>query len=222
MTILVLIRHGESMWNLENRFTGWTDVPLSSKGIKEAQKASEILKKQDFDVAFTSKLTRAQQTLMIILAKQKKTGTIMHEYKKRKEWSKNFNKEKTILIYEAEELNERYYGLLQGLNKEETKKKYGAKKVFEWRRSYNIKPPKGESLKDVYERTIPYFKKNILPLLKKRKKIIISAHGNSLRALIKYLENISDTEIPLLELKTGQPITYKYEKNKFKKINLKN
>lgn len=218
MAYLILIRHGESKWNLQNKFTGWVDVPLSEKGIKEAQNAAEKLKKLNFDVAYTSKLTRAQQTLMIILSKQKRTGTIIHESEKRKKWSKHKGKKTDeIIIHEAEELNERYYGALQGLNKDETKKKYGKEKVFQWRRSYDIKPPKGESLKDVYERTIPYFKKKIIPQIKKGKNIIISAHGNSLRAIIKYIENITDEDIPQLELTTGKPIIYKYEEKKLKK-----
>lgn len=213
MTYLVLIRHGESKWNLENKFTGWVDVPLSEKGIKEAQRAAEKLKKINFDEAYTSKLIRAQQTLTIILSKQKKIGIKKQETEQRKKWS-NHPKQEHIKIIEAQELNERYYGELQGLNKEETKKKYGEEQVFKWRRSYDIRPPKGESLKDVYKRATPYFKKKIIQALKKQKDVLIAAHGNSLRAIIKHIEKIPDKEIAQLELETGKPIIYKYEKGK--------
>jgi 2,3-bisphosphoglycerate-dependent phosphoglycerate mutase len=216
MTYLVLIRHGESRWNLENKFTGWVDIPLSEIGIHEALIAAENLKKLKADIAYTSKLSRAQQTLMLILAHQKKTGMMMHESTKRKEWAK-YNKKtnnEEMPIYESDKLNERYYGALQGMNKDEARKKYGEKKVFEWRRSYEINPPKGESLKDVYIRTIPYFKKEIMTQLKKKKNTLIVAHGNSLRAIIKYIEKISDEEIPNLELATGKPIIYEYKNGK--------
>jgi 2,3-bisphosphoglycerate-dependent phosphoglycerate mutase len=137
-----------------------------------------------------------------------------------KRWSHHIKEleENDILIYHSEDLNERYYGELQGMNKDRAKELFGEKKVFEWRRSYDIRPPKGESLKDVYKRTTKYYKKNILPLIQSGKNIIISAHGNSLRALIKYIENISDEDIPKLELPTGKPIIYDYKEGKYNKL----
>jgi 2,3-bisphosphoglycerate-dependent phosphoglycerate mutase len=217
MAYLILIRHGQSLWNLQNKFTGWVDVPLSEQGINEAFAAGDKLKSVYLDVAFTSKLVRAQQTLMIILAKQKKVGVVKQETKKRISWSKHSSKDSEIVVFEAEELNERFYGALQGLNKKETMNKYGEEKVFLWRRSYDIRPPKGESLKDVFLRSVPYFKKKILPLLKKNKNVVVVAHGNSLRAIIKFVENIPDSEISSLELDTGKPVFYSYN-NGFKKI----
>ncbi|MFP4568282.1 MAG: 2,3-bisphosphoglycerate-dependent phosphoglycerate mutase [Candidatus Woesearchaeota archaeon] len=215
MVYLVLLRHGESKWNLQNKFTGWVDVPLSEIGLHEALIAAENLKKLKIDIAFTSKLTRAQQTLMMVLTNQEKTAIIIHESEKRKKWAKHKGcADEELPVYESEKLNERYYGALQGLNKEDARAKYGEKKVFEWRRSYDINPPKGESLKDVYKRTIPYFQKKIIPHLKKGKNIIIAAHGNSLRAIIKHIEKIPDTEISKLELATGKPIIYEYKKGK--------
>ena len=220
MTKLILIRHGQSLWNLANKFTGWVDIPLSEKGIQEAKKAGKKLEKIDIDIAFTSKLIRAQETLFIILSKQNKTGIFLHNNKKEKEWSlhpKELEKNE-IPIFSSEKINERYYGKLQGLNKDETRKKYGEEKVHIWRRSYDIPPPSGESLKDTCKRAIPYFQKEILPYLKKGKNVIVSAHGNSLRGIIKYIENISDEDIPSLELPTGKPIIYEYKKGKIMKI----
>ncbi|MGM5480549.1 MAG: 2,3-bisphosphoglycerate-dependent phosphoglycerate mutase [Nanobdellota archaeon] len=211
MGYLTLIRHGESRWNVDNKFTGWVDVPLTEVGIHEAQIAGERMNSLSYDVAFTSKLVRAHETLLIVLAHQQKTGIFQHTSDKRKSWSKHNHhviEENEIPIYSNEALNERYYGALQGKNKQDMKNHYGEKQVFIWRRSYAIRPPEGESLEDVYNRSVPYFKKQILPLLKKGKNILVSAHGNSLRAIIKYLDDISEQEIPHLELKTGKPIHY--------------
>lgn len=211
MSYLILVRHGQSRWNLIQKFTGWVDVGMSEKGIKESLKVASQLKYLDIDVAFTSNLERAQQTLFIILAKQQKTGIFLHKEKKEFDWSnhpKQFGDDE-IPIYSDNALNERYYGSLQGKSKNAMRKKFGEEKVFLWRRSFDIRPPKGESLKDVFNRTIPYFKKNILTELKKGKNVIVVAHGNSLRAIIKYLDNISDENIPFLELHTGKNIVYK-------------
>jgi 2,3-bisphosphoglycerate-dependent phosphoglycerate mutase len=219
MSYLILVRHGQSRWNLDNKFTGWVDVPLSEKGIREAQKAAKYLEKLNIDYAFTSTLERAQETLLIILAKQKKTGIFLHKGKKRHTWSnhpKQFDKNE-IPIFSSQDINERYYGKLQGQNKDAMRKKYGEEQVFIWRRSFDVRPPGGESLKDVYKRTIPYFKKKIFPTLKKGD-VVVSAHGNSLRSIIKYLDNISDEEIPHLELATGKPVVYKYSKGKLTKM----
>lgn len=219
MGYLVLVRHGESRWNLDNKFTGWVDVPLSNRGIGEALITAKELKDLKLDIAFTSKLERAQETLLIILSEQEKTGIFVHESGKMKKWA---NREKTdeheILVYTSEELNERYYGALQGMNKDEAREKYGEEQVFKWRRGFKDRPPKAESLKDVYNRSIPYFKKNIIPELKKGKNVIISAHGNSLRSIIKFIDDISDDYIPHLELSTGKPIVYKYSDDIFRKL----
>lgn len=187
MAQLVIIRHGQSQWNLENRFTGWVDVDLSPQGIEEAEKAAEMLKDYKFDAAFTSDLQRAQKTLDKILEVSKQTD---------------------IPLTKDKALNERMYGDLQGLDKAETAEKYGDEQVHIWRRSYDVPPPNGESLKDTEARVIPYYKENIEPLLKEGKNIIISAHGNSLRALIMYLENLTPEEILKKELGTARPIIY--------------
>ena len=220
MTYLILVRHGESMWNIANKFTGWVDVPLTEVGIHEALISAKKLQKISIDVAFTSELIRAQETLMLILASQGKTGIFKHQNKKRKnEWyvhGKRFE-ESEIPIHISEKINERYYGDLQGLNKDAARKKWGKEKVHLWRRSYATPPPNGESLKHVVKRAVPYFEKEIMPVLKKKKNVIVAAHGNSLRAIIKHIENISDDEIPNLELQTGVPIIYKLIRGKFVK-----
>ena len=217
MNYLILVRHGQSRWNLENRFSGWVDVPLSEKGIKEAMDCANELENVDVDVAFTSKLSRAQETLYLILARQKKTGIFLHDSKKRDEWSYHPSRfdDSEIPIYSSDSLNERFYGNLQGQNKKEAKEVYGEEQVFIWRRSYDVQPPGGESLKDTYERTIPYFKEHILPQLEAGKNVIVSAHGNSLRSMVKYIENISDDDIPKLEIATGKPLYYQYVKGEF-------
>lgn len=221
MGYLILVRHGESRWNIANKFTGWVDVPLSEVGINEALIAGERLEGIQFDVGFTSKLKRAQETLLIILAKQDATGIFLHEKGKRKLWAhhKITKKDHEIPIYLSNKINERYYGDLQGLNKDAARKKFGKDQVFKWRRSFDIRPPNAESLKDVCQRSVPYFNKVILPHVKKGKNVIVAAHGNSLRAMIKYIDNISDEEIPNLELPYGFPIIYTYKRGKLIKEN---
>ncbi|MEI6092665.1 MAG: 2,3-diphosphoglycerate-dependent phosphoglycerate mutase [bacterium] len=211
---LVLVRHGESVWNKENRFTGWTDVDLSDLGVEEAETAGKTLKEKRFyfDEAHCSVLKRAIRTLQIILDEMDI---------------------KNLPIYENWRLNERHYGSLQGLNKAEMIRKYGEKQVQIWRRSFSVRPPAlekndprnpaldpkykdmeksqiplCESLEDTINRMMPYWHQVIAPNIKKGRKIIISAHGNSLRALIKHLDNISDSEIPKLEIPTGKPLIY--------------
>lgn len=213
MIRLVLVRHGQSVWNLENKFTGWTDVELSSKGILEAKEAGNILKKNGFhfDLAYTSVLKRAEDTLSLILNQMGEAAVIKKSYM----------------------LNERHYGRLQGLNKEETALKYGDEQVKLWRRSADVRPPaldkndsrypgndikyKGisdlplsENLLDTADRVIKYYNEEIKGNLKKHS-IIIVAHGNSLRGLIKYLDNISDYDIVNLEIPTGKPICYEFD-----------
>ena len=199
MVTLVLIRHGQSLWNAENRFTGWTDIDLSKKGEKEAKEAGEKLENVAFDVVHTSALMRAQRTAEIIIKHNKIS--------------------QDIPTYKDERLNERHYGSLQGLNKTETAEKYGAEQVHIWRRSFDISPPDGESLKMTAERTLPYFKEDVLEHLNEGKNVLISAHGNSLRSIVMYIENISKEDIVKLEIQTGVPRTYEYENNIFTKIN---
>ncbi len=202
MPNLILIRHGESQWNLENRFTGWVDVPLSAKGEQEAKAAGEKLKSFKFDKAFTSKLQRANTTLKFILQANGQSG-LTTEY--------------------DIALNERHYGALQGLNKAETAQKYGDEQVKLWRRSYDIPPPKdktelnpegiSESLKDTAARTLPYWEKNIFPEIKNGKNIIVAAHGNSLRSIVMHLDNLSKEQVLELNIPTGAPLLYVFDTN---------
>ncbi len=184
---MVLVRHGQSQWNLENRFTGWTDIPLSEAGEAEARHAGELLKDYRFDHAFTSALIRAQETLRIIL---------------------DVTGQADLPIERDAALNERHYGDLQGLNKDETALKFGREQVHLWRRSYDVAPPNGESLKDTRARVLPYYDAHILPLLQQGKKVLVVAHGNSLRALVMMLDNISERDIPDLNIPTGAPLRY--------------
>jgi len=214
MTQLIMVRHGQSQWNLENRFTGWVDVPLSAQGRQEATTAGKKLKNITFDTMYVSHQLRALQTLHYILLEldDKRTPIIYHEEKRIHDWEHyTGEKNKEIAIYQSVDLAERYYGDLQGLNKAETMEKYGKEQVQLWRRSYDINPPNGESLKDTCERTIPYFQRHIQPELQKGKTILIVAHGNSLRSIIKYVEHISDQQIPSVEIPTGVPIVYTFD-----------
>ncbi len=190
MARLVLLRHGESQWNLENRFTGWVDVPLSPKGIEEAKSAGEKLREVKFHRAFTSVLMRANETLRIVLEAIGQTG---------------------IPVEKDKALNERMYGELQGLNKAETAQKYGDAQVKIWRRSYDVRPPGGESLKDTAERALPYYEKMIKPHLLKGETIIIAAHGNSLRALVMELDHLSKEAVLELNIPTGVPLLYELD-----------
>lgn len=212
MGYLVLVRHGESRWNLVNKFTGWVDVPLSERGIRQAVTSASHLRGLNLDIAFTSKLERAQATLLLILSRQNRTGIFLHESGKEKTWSLHpdmFEREE-IPIYTSSALNERYYGKLQGVNKDDMRKKYGEEQVQIWRRSYDVRPPGGESLKDTCHRAVPYFLKHIMPHIRQGKNVIVSAHGNSLRGIIKHIDNISDRDIPHLELPMGKPLIYRY------------
>lgn len=192
MATLVLLRHGESQWNQENRFTGWVDVPLSERGREEARQAGEKLKAAGlrFGAAYTSALTRAQETLRIVLEVLGQT---------------------TIPIMKDEALNERHYGELQGLNKAETAKKFGEAQVHLWRRSYDVAPPGGESLKETAARTLPYFEREILPQLKAGRTILIAAHGNSLRSIVMELEHLTQAQVLELNLGTGVPYLYELD-----------
>ena len=192
MAQLVIFRHGQSVWNLDNKFTGWVDVELSPKGIEEAKNAGLKINGYTFDYAYASDLKRAQNTLTLALE------TAGHP---------------PITPVFDKALNERMYGDLQGLDKTETAKKYGEEQVKIWRRSYDIPPPNGESLKNTAERVIPYFETEIIPKLKAGKNVVIAAHGNSLRALIMYLEKMTPEEILEFEIGTAQPRLYELDKN---------
>jgi 2,3-bisphosphoglycerate-dependent phosphoglycerate mutase len=191
MARLILLRHGESQWNLENRFTGWVDVPLSPRGIQEAKDAGEKLRSFTFDRAFTSVLARANETLRLVLEAIGQTA---------------------IPTEKDKALNERMYGELQGLNKDETVKKYGEAQVKIWRRSYDVRPPGGESLKDTAERVLPYYEQTIKPYVLKGDTILVAAHGNSLRALIMELEQLSREQVLELNVPTGAPLLYELDK----------
>lgn len=214
MSTLILLRHGQSKWNELNLFTGWVDVPLSELGIQEALDAGRQIRNIPIDVIFVSSLIRAQMTAMLAMSLHDsgKVPVISHSRQgKLEEWGRIYSDEvedKTIPVYTAWQLNERMYGELQGLNKKETAEKFGDEQVHIWRRSYDIPPPHGESLEMTAARAIPYFKEHIHPLLEKGKNVFISAHGNSLRAIIMYLDKLSKEEVLRLELPTGLPVIY--------------
>jgi len=219
MAKLVLVRHGQSLWNKKNVFTGWVDVPLSTVGIEEALKAGETLADVEFDVVYTSVQVRALETAMIAMAKNKseKTPIVIHPDGKMGEWGVIYSEEmnkNVIPVYRDWHLNERYYGELQGMNKAETAKTYGDEQVHIWRRSYDVPPPNGECLQDTAERTIPFFKENILKQLKDGKNVLVSAHGNSLRSIVMYIENLSKEEVLQLEIPTGVPLLFNFENDK--------
>jgi 2,3-bisphosphoglycerate-dependent phosphoglycerate mutase len=190
MAKLVLLRHGESQWNLENRFTGWIDVPLSPKGEQEARDAGAKLKGFSFHRAYASVLKRAIDTLTIVL---------------------NVIGQTTVPVEKDQALNERMYGDLQGLNKAETAKKYGDQQVKIWRRSYDVRPPGGESLKDTAERVLPYYENKIRPHLLAGETILIAAHGNSLRALVMQLDGLTREQVLELNIPTGAPLLYEFD-----------
>ncbi len=192
--LLVLVRHGQSEWNLKNLFTGWKDPGLTDQGVAEAHKAGEQLRdlKLNFDLAFTSVLSRAQKTLGIILEELDQTG---------------------LETFKDQALNERDYGDLTGMNKDEAREEFGEEQVHVWRRSYDIPPPGGESLKMTAERVLPYYKAEILPRVLSGKRTIVAAHGNSLRSLIMELEGLSPEEILKRELGTGTPIIYRLDED---------
>ena len=188
--LLVLLRHGQSEWNLKNLFTGWRDIDLSPLGVEEAKEAGRRLKAHGltFDVAFTSALIRAQHTLALALREMGQTG---------------------IPQFRDQALNERHYGDLCGLNKDDARKKWGEEQVHKWRRSYDVQPPGGESLKDTVARALPYYCQHILPAVLQGKRVLVAAHGNSLRALVMVLDQLTPETISAMELATGLPIVYR-------------
>ena len=188
--LLVLVRHGQSDWNLKNLFTGWKDPDLTAQGVAEAKSAGQRLKALDlhFDLAFTSALTRAQHTCALILDEMGQSQ---------------------IPVTRDQALNERDYGDLSGLNKDDARKKWGEEQVHLWRRSYDVPPPAGESLKDTVARVLPYYCQTILPQVLNGKHVLVAAHGNSLRALVMVLDGLSPQTIPSMELETGIPLIYR-------------
>ncbi|MDD3064267.1 MAG: 2,3-bisphosphoglycerate-dependent phosphoglycerate mutase [Massilibacteroides sp.] len=222
MAKLILIRHGQSVWNLKNVFTGWVDVPLSSNGINEAIEAGKQLAEINFNVVYTSVQVRAIETAMLALVQNnsEKTSVVIHSDGKMKDWTTIYSdamNESTIPVYHDWHLNERYYGELQGKNKAETAKEYGDVQVHQWRRSYDVPPPNGECLKNTAERTIPFFTETIIPELEKDKNVLISAHGNSLRSIVMFIDKLTKEGVLKLEIPTGKPMLYEYQSGKFEK-----
>lgn len=221
---LILMRHGQSIWNQNNLFTGWVDVPLTSKGIEEALNGGRIIKDIPIDIIFTSTLIRAQMTAFLAMSEHSSTRVpvMMHLGEGDLEtWGEIYGeqaKKNIIPVYRAWELNERMYGALQGLNKSETAEKFGTDQVRIWRRSYDISPPSGESLEMTAARAIPYFEEKIDPCLEAGLNVLVAAHGNSLRAIIMHLENLSQEQILGLEIETGSPLIYEYRQGKFTKL----
>ena len=215
-----MIRHGESRFNELNLFTGWLDVPLTEHGISEAQQAALHCKHYDYDAVFTSHLERAHETALVILSLQKKIGILKHKEHKWYSYTDGLamHADKIIPIYADRTLNERAYGVLQGMNKRKAVEKFGETQVFKWRREFTYRPPQGESLRDVYLRVIPYFKKTILPRIRRGETILIVGHGNTLRTVIKFLENIDDHNISFVNLPFGRPLVYEFDRNAFKRI----
>lgn len=217
MGYLLLVRHGESRWNLVNKFTGWADVPLSQRGVKEAMIIAKRIKHLKLDKAFTSNLERAHETLLIMLSKHHRTGLFVHECDHGGMRYPAITNNDEIPVYTSWHLNERNYGMLQGMNKRKAAKKYGYKKVLAWRRGYDERPPGGESLSDVATRVVPYFKKHVMSAIENKQNVLVVAHGNTLRAIIKHIEGISSEEIANLELAPGMPFIYTYNKGMLKK-----
>jgi len=198
MALMVLLRHGQSVWNAENRFTGWVDVDLSPKGIIEAETAGDALADICFNVVHTSALMRAQRTAAIVMERNRASNNPP--------------------VHRDERLNERHYGALQGLNKDETREKHGADQVHIWRRSFDVPPPEGESLEMCAERTLPYLHEVIVPDLEAGSTILVAAHGNSLRSIVMSIENLTPQEILSVEIPTGSPIIYEFEEERFSRI----
>jgi 2,3-bisphosphoglycerate-dependent phosphoglycerate mutase len=215
MSRLFLVRHGQSIWNLQNRFTGWVDVSLSPQGVIEAQQAAAWLSDEAFDVAFTSTLLRAQDSLYEILRRNRHCAQYARVHEQNCEWYEHFlptdDDAKELKIFVSEKLNERYYGDLQGLNKDWASQHYGAEQVHLWRRSYDIPPPNGESLQMTAARTLPYYRERIVPHLQNGESVLISAHGNSLRSIIMHIENMTPQQIIDYEMATGAPHLYIFD-----------
>lgn len=219
---LILMRHGQSVWNKQNLFTGWVDIPLSEQGIQESIEGGKMIRDLPIDVCFTSTLIRAHMTLSLALLQHAsgKVPMFLHKGGRQEEWAQVYSEEakkKVWPVRMAWELNERMYGHLQGLNKAETAEKFGKEQVHIWRRSFDIAPPGGESLAMTAARTIPYFKSQIIPCLEKGQTVFVSAHGNSLRSIVMELDGLSKEQVVALELATGAPLVYSYSHGKWKR-----
>ncbi|KAI3725679.1 hypothetical protein L1987_65471 [Smallanthus sonchifolius] len=218
---LIIVRHGESMWNEKNLFTGCVDVPLTKKGVEEAIEAGKRISTMPLDIVYTSALVRSQMTAMLTLTQHccQKVPIIIHKETEEAEiWSQIYSEEtrdQSIPVVKAWQLNERMYGDLQGLNKQETAEVFGKEQVLRWRRTYEVRPPNGESLEMCLQRAVTYFKDNIEPQLMAGKHVMVVAHANSLRSIIMYLDNLSPQEVINLELSTGVPMLYIYKDGKF-------
>ena len=234
MALLILMRHGQSMWNAAGLFTGWVDVPLTNQGINEAIAGGNKIAEYDIDEVHVSTLIRAQMTAMIALAQNNHGKTPVFQYKpmdngenasqneaRMIQWAQingTGGRENILPVHVSWQLNERMYGDLQGLNKDATRKQYGAEQVHIWRRSYDVPPPNGESLELTAHRTIPYLKDIIIPKLSKGKNLFVAAHGNSLRSIIMSIESLSNDEVLGLEVPTGVPLIYQYQDGKWSKL----
>ncbi len=213
---LILLRHGQSEWNRLNLFTGWVDIPLSPQGIQESFEAGKLFAHLPIDVIYVSTLVRAQTTAMLAMANHTsgKVPTIQHPHEgKLENWGKVYSdatRANCIPVYVSWHLNERMYGRLQGMNKQEMIDQYGADQVHRWRRSFDEAPPEGESLAMTAARTIPYFQEEILPCLKEGKNVLVSAHGNSLRSIVMFLDNLTKEQVLALEIPTGKPLFYTF------------
>lgn len=223
MVKLILMRHGQSQWNLYNLFTGWVDIPLSKAGVEEALEGGRLIQNEPIDIIFTSTLIRAQMTAMLVMTihHSGKVPVVLHPGEGRLEdWGQIHSSaaaSQTIPVIRAWELNERMYGDLQGVNKKELADKYGAEQVQIWRRSFDVPPPNGESLQMTAARSIPYFEQTIVPCLQNGHNVFIAAHGNSLRSIMMDLDGLSAEEVVRLELATGIPVIYHFENGQFTK-----
>jgi 2,3-bisphosphoglycerate-dependent phosphoglycerate mutase len=221
---LIMIRHGESEWNRLNLFTGWVDIPLSIKGIEESIEVGKRIADLPVDVIFMSSLIRSQETAMLVMSQHKggKVPCVLHPHQGHLEtWANIYNEvaEKSCIpVITAWQLNERMYGQLQGKNKQEMREEFGNEQIKTWRRSFDVAPPAGESLAMTAERTLPYFHEEIVPYLKKGKNVVVSAHGNSLRAIVMELDKLTKEQVIQLEIPTGQALIYEYDRGNWIKI----
>ncbi len=232
MSLLILMRHGQSMWNAANLFTGWVDVPLTQKGIDEALDGGRKISHLPIDEVHTSALIRAQMTAMLALSQHQSTQTPIFQYEASSEslssnegkmaaWAQmntDADSSQVLPVFASWKLNERMYGDLQGLNKQETREKFGDEQVKIWRRSYDVPPPSGESLELTAKRTLPYFAESILPSLEDGKNVFVAAHGNSLRSIIMDLEGLSREQVLSLEVPTGVPIVYQKQEHRWTRL----
>lgn len=219
--VLILVRHGESIWNKKNLFTGWVDVPLSENGIKESIEVGKKIAQMPIDWVFTSTLIRAQMTAVFVLMQHAsgRVPVMLHEGKEG-EWGQIYSEEQKQKIFPISyhsALNERMYGQLQGMNKQEMREKFGNEQVHRWRRSYDEAPPKGESLAMTIKRTLPYFQREIAPRVEKGEHVLVAAHGNSLRGIVMELEKLKPDEVVHLEIATGEALFYQFASGRWEK-----